>query len=69
MKNNNKLNVEVEGDLDEDIEDDLADQVDALNLVAGDFHDTISQHLFEKESNDSLELDGCTEYGIGQDCT
>ena len=52
MKNNSKLNVEVEGDLDEDIEDDLADHVDALNLLVGDFRDTISQHLFEEESND-----------------
>ena len=50
MKNNNTSIVGVEGDLDEDIEDDLADQVDALNLVVGDFRDTIFQHLFE--SND-----------------
>ena len=68
MKNNNTLSVETEGDLDEDIGDDLAEQIDALNLVGG-FRDTIPQHLFENESIDSLELDGCTEYGIDQDCT
>ena len=67
MKDNNRLSVEVEGDLDEDIEDDLADQVDALNLLVDDFRDTVFQHLFE--SNDLLELDGYTEYGIDQDCT
>ena len=67
MKNNNTSIVGVEGDLDEDIEDDLADQVDALNLLVDDFRDTVFQHLFE--SNDLLELDGCTEYGIDQDCT
>ena len=67
MKNNNTSIVGVEEDLDEDIEDDLADQVDALNLLVDDFRDTVFQHLFE--SNDLLELDGCTEYGIDQDCT
>ena len=46
MTNNHRLLVEVVGDLDEDIEDDLAERA-ALNSVVGDFRDTISQHLFE----------------------
>ena len=44
------------------------DNEDAMVVVRVGFRDTISQHLFDEESNDEEALDGCTEYGIDLDC-
>ena len=60
MRSNHRLDEEVEA-MDEDNED-------AMVVVRVGFRDTISQHLFDEESNDEEALDGCTEYGIDLDC-